>query len=301
MPISREHIENAERAKALYLDSQKAEEAIADWRFAVRAARRCAADALRASDYLRDISRALQEDGRHLLVFRQVLAPPVSQDQFKLICNDYTKGPENDGKPYSIHAANEIAGIISERLDKGAAGWHSRGELPGRRELETFLRIAATLIGAQKISTARRKRLAFDQEYAVVSMLSEAGWTKLKSSLIDRRAAVPARHFMHKTRFATATTRPQEVDIACGLNDSYVVAMECKVTNDETNSVKRINDVLKKATAWKDHWGSFVVTAALLQGVIAPKDVQRLADAGIHVYWSHNLEAFHDWLVTRTS
>jgi hypothetical protein len=299
MPTSREHIENAERAKALYLDSQKAEEATADWRFAVREARRSAADALRASDYLRDTSTALQMDGRHLLVFRQVLAPPVSQDQFKLICNAYTKGPENNGKPYSPDAAKEIAETISERLDKGVAGWHSRGKLPARRELEAFLRVAATLIGAQKISTARRNRLAFDQEYAVVSMLEEGGWTKLRSSLIDQRAAVPPRHFMHKTRFATNTTRPQEVDIACGLNNSYVVAMECKVTNDETNSVKRINDVLKKASAWKEHWGSFVVTAALLQGVIAPKDVQRLADAGIHVYWSHNLEAFRDWLVTR--
>ena len=50
---------------------------------------------------------------------------------------------------------------------------------------------------------------------------------------------------MHKTRFA-AKTRPQEVDIACGLQGTFVLAIECKVTNDETNSVKRINDVLKR-------------------------------------------------------
>ena len=104
---------------------------------------------------------------------------------------------------------------------------------------------------------------------------------------------------MKKTRFATATTAHQEVDIACGLRGSYVLAMECKVTNDETNSVKRINDVLKKATAWKHHWGSFIVTAALLQGVIAPKDVQRLTDAGVEVFWSHDLEAFARWLAQK--
>jgi hypothetical protein len=72
--------------------------------------------------------------------------------------------------------------------------------------------------------------------------------------------------------------------------------MECKVTNDETNSVKRINDILKKATAWKTHWGSFVKTAALLEGVISAKDVERLTDHKVHVFWSHDLDAFSTWL-----
>ena len=95
------------------------------------------------------------------------------------------------------------------------------------------------------------------------------------------------------------TTTHQEVDIACGLRGTYVLAMECKVTNDETNSVKRINDVIKKAQAWKDHWGNFVITAALLQGVIAPKDIQRLTDNGIEVFWSHDLGTFERWLDER--
>ena len=102
-------------------------------------------------------------------------------------------------------------------------------------------------------------------------------------------------HFLHKVKFATEN-RPQEVDIACGLEKSVVLAMECKVTNDETNSVKRINDVLKKAAAWQKHWGSFVKTAALLQGVIAFKDVARLLDADVSVFWSHDLQAFEEWL-----
>jgi hypothetical protein len=116
--------------------------------------------------------------------------------------------------------------------------------------------------------------------------------------LIDTRAAADPMTFMHKTRFATKTT-PQEVDIACGLRGTIVAAIECKVTNDETNSIKRINDVLKKASAWHDHWGSFVETVALLQGVIAPKDVDRLTDARVHVFWSHHLAAFEEWISAR--
>ena len=104
---------------------------------------------------------------------------------------------------------------------------------------------------------------------------------------------------MYKTRYATATTTAQEVDIALGLRNTVVLAMECKVSNDETNSVKRVNDVLKKATAWKDHWGNFVKTAALLQGVIAPKDVDRLIDGGVEVFWSHDLATFEAWIDSR--
>jgi hypothetical protein len=100
---------------------------------------------------------------------------------------------------------------------------------------------------------------------------------------------------MHKAPFATKT-QPQEVDIACGLGKTVVVAMECKVSNDRTNSIKRVNDVLKKAKAWQDQWGAFVQTAALLQGVIASKDVKRLLQAEIHVFWSHRLGDFEKWL-----
>lgn len=132
-----------------------------------------------------------------------------------------------------------------------------------------------------------------------MQLLLAKKWKKLPSTEIDARGVVPAKHFMHKTRFATATTNAQEVDIACGLQGSIVAAIECKVTNDETNSVKRVNDVVKKATAWKNHYGSFVETVALLQGVIKASDVQRLTDEGVHVFWSHDLKAFSDWVEDR--
>src|SRR5207244_611270 len=111
--------------------------------------------------------------------------------------------------------------------------------------IRSLLAVTSTLMAMQKMATARRSRLSIEQEYAVEVLLEANGWTKLPSKLIDERAAVPPKSFMRKTRFATATTAHQEVDIACGLTGSYVLAMECKVTNDETNSVKRINDVLK--------------------------------------------------------
>ena len=222
------HAAHAATARKLYQDSREPAAKAASWRLVLREARRIIGQALKASDYLRDVSSALRENGAHMLALRHFTAPPISQDQFKLICGDWPKS--------------------SEKSRRG--------------------------IGA----------------------VEAAGWTRLPSSLIDRRALVAERHFMHKARFATATATPQEVDVACGLKDAVVMAMECKVTNDETNSVKRVNDVLKKAEAWRTQWGNTVVTAAMLQGVIAPKDVERLIDAGVQVFWAHDLDGFAEWL-----
>lgn len=299
MIIDPRHVANAARARALYLDNLKPQEGAADWYFAKRDARKLVAAALRSSNFLTNIEQSLQASGGHTLVFRHLLAPPLSQDQFKLVCQAWSKQSEKKATPVLDSSAQEVAAAICSRLDRGLAPWAASGRMASRREIVTLLQVASSMMAGQKIATARRSRLSFEQEYTVETLLAADGWTRLPSKLIDTRAAVPPRFFMRKTRFATNTTTHQEVDIACGLLRSYVLAMECKVTNDETNSVKRVNDVIKKAAAWKAHWGSFVVTAALLQGVIAAKDVQRLTDQGVHVFWSHDLEEFKTWLSER--
>ena len=294
--IDPKHILNAEKAKALSLEKQDVESFLKDWRFAVRDNRRLVAKALRASNFLSDIAGALTKNCGHGLVFRHLMAHPVSQDQFKLLCPSWSKTAENKGKPLAIAAAQAAATVIQSRLDRGLVRWLTpTTNRPSLQNLRAVLSVVPALMAQQKVATARRTRLAYEQERAVIDLLKTNGWTLLPSKLVDVNAAVPSKHFMHKTRFATRTRR-QEMDIACGLKGTYVLAMECKVTNDETNSVKRINDVVKKANAWEKHWGSFVRTAALLEGVVAPKDVQRLTDANVEVFWSHDLDALRAWL-----
>lgn len=296
MPIDPRHVTDCETAKDRYIASLDPANERSDWLSALRTARRIVADALRASSYLTDIAAALRADGRHQRVFRHLLSPPKSQDQFRLICSVYSKHGENRGRPVRSSHATQVEAAILQRLDPSVGQWLRSARVPTRREIEKLLDRVAPLIASQEVSTATRNRLAADQERHVIDLLVADGWTQLPSSLIDTRAAVPARNFMYKTRFATRTTAPQEVDVACGLQGTYVLALECKVTNDETNSIKRINDVLKKSEAWRSHWGSFVHTAALLQGVIRPADVQRLDDAGVHIFWSHDMASFSAWL-----
>ena len=291
------HADQAQIAKKIYIESRTASADADDWSIALRSARKQISAALRASTLLSDVAIALKESGQHMLVFRHITAPPISQDQFSLACQGWRKSTEKpNGPKIRNDEAQFIAAIFNERRSRSLTPWIDANRPPQKREIRRLLWTIAPLIASQQIQTMQRTRAASAQEKAVTAMLFEKGWEKVPSLLLDTRAALLPRHFMHKTRYATATTTPQEVDIALGLRDTVVLALECKVSNDQTNSVKRINDVLKKSNSWKTHWGSFVKPAALLQGVIAPKDVARLIDDGVIVFWTHNLSALENFL-----
>lgn len=289
------HRREAAVAEANYVAGLTASDTASDWHTANVRARREVIAALRHSAYLSDMSAAIQASGAHIRVFRHILAPPISQDQFKLLCPSYPKAAENSGRAVDVGVADTVAAAIGLARNKKMTRWLERGGLPRPIELRELMHAVSPLLSQQILATVRRNRLSAEQEGAVLTLLQSKGWTRMTSTLIQTLSTVPRGHFMHKTRFATGT-QPQEVDVACGLGGDVVLAMECKVTNDRLNSVKRINDVLKKASAWQAHYGSFVHTAALLQGVINYQDVHRLLDARVEVFWTHRLEDFGDWL-----
>jgi hypothetical protein len=293
--LAAHHEHEAAVAEANYVAGLTTSQAATDWYTANVKARREVIAALRKSACLTDMSSAIQASGAHIRVFRHILAPPISQDQFKLLCPAYPKSTENSGGPVDPSTADTVAAAINAARNRRLTRWLDRGGSPRRVELRELIHAVSPLLSQQIVATVRRNRLSAEQEGAVIKLLQTKGWTRMTSALIATLSTVPPKHFMHKTRFATGT-QPQEVDVACGLGGDVVLAMECKVTNDKTNSVKRINDVLKKARAWQEHYGSFVHTAALLQGVIAYKDVRRLLEANVKVFWTHKLDDFGDWL-----
>jgi hypothetical protein len=289
------HRNQAARAKQIYIEGLISAQAGRDWRSAHIAARRQVVAALRATRCLRDIPGGLRQSGHHLMVLRHLMAPPISQDQFALLCAGYPKRAEVTGKGVSAAAATAVTDAFLAGRDRVMTRWLDGPRQPTPTQIRNVLRAVVPLLSVQNTATVRRGRMSVEQEGAVVALLNARGWGRQSSGLISNLTDVKPRHFLHKAKFATRT-RPQEVDIACGLPGTVVLAMECKVTNDETNSVKRINDILKKAAAWQEHWGSFVRTAALLQGVIAFKDVQRLLEGRVEVFWSHDLSRFETWL-----
>jgi hypothetical protein len=292
------HEQECARSLDLYLEGRNPEQGALDWRQALYESRRLIIDALRKTSYLTAIPEALRESGRHTLVLRHFLAPPISQDQLKLICPSFPKGAEKTGAPVSAARAEAIGEIFSQWRSRRLTSWLDAGRTPTRRQLYATIDAVAPLIASQQVATAQRHRLSTMQEQAIVTLLLEKGWARMPSRPIRQAAELPPKHFMHKTRFISGPNENQEVDIACGLPNTVVLAVECKVTNDRTNSVKRMNDVLKKAAAWREQWGRLITSAAVLQGVINFADVKRLLDNGVEVFWGHRMDLFSEWLDT---
>jgi len=285
-----------EESRKQYVDALNPGEGALDWQEALTEARQLVTEALKASDKLRNVEAALCSDGSHSIAYRHILAPPKGQDPFKLICPQWPKSSEKNASRVSAAAAAKVAEAFDRWRSRRLTPWLDAKREPHAEELDSLLLSVSPLIASQRLATARRNRLAREQEQAVIELLESRGWKKETSSLVEQGSDLPRLHYMHKTRFSSGVGQSQEVDIGCGLGKSTVLAMECKVSNDETNSVKRINDVLKKSAAWRKKWGEFIRTGAMLQGVIKPSEVRRLLDDNVEVFWSHRLGDFAKWL-----
>lgn len=282
-------LEQCNVAKRLYQNSLDPEMFQEAWREAIERSLGDLRRLLGASENLQDIEAALNESGKHVRALRHLLAPPLSQDQFKLACPEWPKSSEKSGVPIRGARAVAVAQKISEWFEPQFAKSIGDGE-------EIDLLGAAYLMARQEYETVRRNKLALKQESDACSILDRLGFKRADAKFIDEPGAVAEKEYLLRTRFATADGSSHEVDIAVGLPKRMILAVECKVSNDATNSIKRTNDVMKKSEAWKRQWGKFVKTGALLQGVFKDTEITRMLDAEIVVFWSHALHDFNEWV-----
>ena len=250
--------------------------------------------ALAATNDLSDIAGGLAASGAHSEVLRALMAPPVSQDRFAILCPEYSKSSEKSGKALPGPKADKIAAAFLSWADLGRLKSLQTGADATAKTVG--IEVTAAILAQRLVATGARVASSGVQEQDVRDALLVAGWTEVPRKSIQRSGDLRPREFMHNVLMANAGGLEQEVDVACGLNRDRILALECKVSNDPTNSIKRANDVLNKATAWQAHWGNFVVTGALLQGVFAANDVKKLADRKVVVFWNHRLAGLLEWL-----
>ncbi len=78
-------------------------------------------------------------------------------------------------------------------------------------------------------------------------------------------------------------------DVPARLRDGRLLLLECKVSNSAVNSLKRLNDVIKKAQRWRDSFGrGMCITAAVLSGVYKV-DHLFLAQRDVCIFWERDL------------
>lgn len=294
--LAKYHAQQSSLAIKIYVDGLSPGPLAAEWRQMTRTVRKAILKTLIDTNGLRDVYGTLVKTGRHLLVLRHLFAPPISQDQLKLIAPLYPKGAEKRGSKLKADAAKEFSDAFALRRDKFLTPWLDTNAAPTRRQVKRLLDTVTPMISSQIFNTVRRNRLSDEQEVAVEAILVASGWAKVASSKLIGTKDLDPGSYMRKTRCRSSKTATKEVDIACGVNSNLILAMECKVSNDGTNSVKRVSDVMDKVKSWNESWADFIQTAALLQGVILYKDVARMLASDVQVFWSHDLDRFSSWL-----
>ena len=140
----------------------------------------------------------------------------------------------------------------------------------------------------------RRNKGKDEQEQHVNDTLIASGFQKVASRpvLTLNKAPGPG------TFCRESLLGERKADFILGLWDGRVAAIECKVSNSSTNSVKRLNnDAAVKAEVWFRDFGTRqIVPVALLSGVYKIHNLESAQNRGLAIVWAHDLNELVQWI-----
>jgi hypothetical protein len=223
-------------------------------------------------------------------VIRYLAGPPLSEDDLRILAGA-------SGDP-AVTGDEAIIRVISGVLDPLRFPWlfDPRGpRRPTEQERDTALRWTAGLLAAQKAATERRTDASRRQEQAVEDVLLS---TALSFRKVPPRTISSPRDFLAPGEFCRqSSVGGTRDDLTIGLSDRLLV-IECKVSNSEVNSYKRLNhEVGNKAASWVRAFGQGVIPAAVLDGVFKLENLERAQAAGIAIFWEHDLRPLADFVL----
>ncbi len=214
---------------------------------------------------------------------RYLAGPPLSADDL-----DTFVGGQSKRKGIPIPVSERVVGVVRRLLDPCRYPWLQPERPPTDLERDVAIRWTTGLLAAERTRTARRNQSSRRQEQAVATALAACGLRRLAPNPREVVALDELERgcFCRETQIAGT-----KCDVPVRLGDGRLLALECKVSNSATNSVKRLlRETGGKAEKWRTEFGNQVITAAVLAGVFR---VGSLVDAqrefGLAIFWEHDL------------
>lgn len=230
---------------------------------------------------------------QHLLeAFRYLAAPPISEDDLKVLADarSLTKGTLQK----SPDLVQRLIAVVRQVLDRRRFAWVVENREPTEAERNAAVMASAALLAASRTQT-RRRTLGKDQQEAMVKeALKGLGFTEVPSRKISNISHAP-----NPGEFCgESVLGNRKGDIIVRLWDHRIMPIECKVSNSSTNSVKRLNnDAAIKASSWKIDFGlRQVVPSAVLGGVYKLHNLRDAQSRGLTIFWVHDLKPMTDWI-----
>jgi hypothetical protein len=217
---------------------------------------------------------------------RYLAGPPISDDDLKVIAEADSIAPNVLAR--NPEALRRVFNVIERVIDSHRFPWVLKGTPPTKQQREAALLASSVLLAAQRIATERRNDGKEMQETKVKEYLSHLGFSEAPAAPINTIMQGPqSLQFCSECQLGD-----RKADVVVRLHDTRLMAIECKVSNSATNSVKRLNnDAAVKATYWLTQFGvRQVVPAAALAGVFKVLNLEQAQQRGLALFWSHDLE-----------
>jgi XamI restriction endonuclease len=216
---------------------------------------------------------------------RYLAGPPISDDDLQVIAQVDSLSP---GKLSSdSEALVRIRDVILQVLDPHRFPWVAQGREPTSDERDAAVLASSVLLAAQRVETERRMHGKNSQESELKNYLSGLSMMEVPAGAIHTIVKGPA-----SGQFCgECALGERKADVVVRLHDTRLLAIECKVSNSATNSIKRLNnDAAVKAEYWLKQFGQVqVVPAALLSGVFKVLNLEQSQQRGLALFWAHDL------------
>ena len=233
---------------------------------------------------LLDLTGATFEENPDLIsAARFVAAPPISQDDLNTMAGGSVTGRKRIGPVLASRSAD----VIRAACDPVRFPWIRSLRRPTETERRMALMWTAGIWATEALRTLRRGEAGRRQETNVAGALERIGLRRVILRRISTLDDLERNHFSREALLARS-----KCDIPIRLGDGRLLALECKVSNSEINSVKRLNrEVGGKADQWRDVFGQQVIPAAVLAGVFNLRNLVEAQDRQrIVLFWEHSLD-----------
>lgn len=239
--------------------------------------------------------RALKTGGSTLDAHRALLdaarycaSPVLSADTMKIV-------REREG----------TEGTILTFLDNERFPWIDDGRAAKPAERQRAVTMTAKLWADQRAKTADRTSNSKAQEKRTCEALERAGLAHVsRADIRDRLRELgddPSKG-LTASNWGDALYRGEftdeiklagnKCDVPARLKDGRLLPIECKVSNSEVNSTKRlIRETLGKHIDWHRTYGSELRTGVVLAGVFSMVNLQQAQEQGMLLFFEHELSS----------
>ena len=241
---------------------------------------------------LHETAVSVLTDKRKQEVFRYLSGPPVSLDDLKVLVQVKSLTASRFKSDPSL--IDRLISFMRDWHDRRRFPWVGGGWEPEEHERNAAILATTALLAMRRTEALRRMTGSKVQEQLVARQLRRSRFEQVPTRRVRTLSEAPdAGKFCRESMLGT-----RKADFIVGLWDGRTMALECKVSNSSTNSIKRLNnDAAIKATTWQGEFGSVqVVTGAVLDGVYALRNLVDAQDKGLTIFWAHDLQSMLNWI-----